>query len=636
MSSSNQNSPNPLNSLVNECETSQSPLIYRYLWAVGLAAADFPPGELLGDRYQVVAPQVWLDTRPAELPFAPEELPEYIIPYLFLYSHRIHIPEVYGFYQPPEEADAGQIVLLEKAPLDSTGHVLPSLTEAWPTATAVRQVYWLWQIAELWKPLSKYGVASSLLSENLRVDNWRVRLLELEFGKDKPTSRDLADFWFNLSETAQPSIQQALQDISYGLAGGEEWEAIASQLNQLLLEQAAQLPLNLEIAGATTAGPVRLHNEDSCYPTKNDLERSSTPANNQLIPGLGIICDGVGGHEGGEVASKLGIENLKYLVNCLITEVTSQQELIQPELVSRQLEGIIRVVNNAIAAKNDEQRRESRQRMGTTLVMALQLPQQVTTSVDSQPKNAHELYVANVGDSRAYWLTADSCCELTVDDDVAAREVILGRCLYWEALQRPDAGALTQALGTRDGESIDPTVRRFVIEDDGLLLLCSDGLSDNDWIEKYWHHYASPVLNGELPLEAAVESLIDLANHKNGHDNTSVVLFRCRVSPQKLVLTKNDPPPEVPASEQVQESEMSEASKVLLYDESVPEPEATSVNNERNWKVWLLVGGVLVFLLLALGVAWWRNRDRTPEELPYPWETPIPESIAPGTDQSSL
>lgn len=620
---SNPTCPNPLNSLGRtECEACQSPLTYRYLWAVGLAAADIPAGELLGDRYQVVTPQVWLDTKPGELPFAPEELPDYIIPYLFLYSYRIHVPEVYGFYQLGEEADGRQIVLLENAPLDGTGHLLPSFKEAWPRATAVRQFYWLWQIAQLWTPLSELGVASSLLSENLRVDSWRVRLLELEFGNYKPTFRDLADFWFNLSETAQPSVQQPLQEISYRMVGGEDWQAIAPQLNELLLEEAAKLPLNLEIAGATTTGPVRLHNEDSCYPTKKDLQHSNAPPHNQLIPRLAIICDGVGGHEGGEVASQLGIENLKLMVSHLIAEAATKQELMQPELVSKQLEEIIRVVNNAIAAKNDEQKREYRQRMGTTLVMALQLPQKITSSSDTNLNNAHELYVAHVGDSRAYWLTADSCQQLTVDDDVAAREVMFGRCLYWEALQRPDAGALTQALGTRDGEFIRPTVRRFIIEDNGLLLLCSDGLSDNDWIEKYWHDYASGVLNGEVSVEVAVESLIDLANKKNGHDNTSVVLVNCRVAPQKLALATNNPVPEVPEKNEAQESEMSQASKDLLYDETVSEPEPATV----NWKPWLLIGGLLLFLALAIGIALWRNRDdgqKTPEDFPYPWETPV-------------
>jgi hypothetical protein len=108
----------------------------------------------------------------------------------------------------------------------------------------------------------------------------------------------------------------------------------------------------------------------------------------------------------------------------------------------------------------------------------------------------------------------------------------MGRSLYRQALQRPDAKALTQAVGTKDAELLRPTVRRFILEEDGLLLLCSDGLSDNDWIADLCANYPRDIESGKLSMEAAVQSLIDLANQKNGHDNISVVLTYCAVSPQ--------------------------------------------------------------------------------------------------------
>ncbi len=152
----------------------------------------------------------------------------------------------------------------------------------------------------------------------------------------------------------------------------------------------------------------------------------------------------------------------------------------------QQLEASVRVVNNLIANHNDTQGREDRRRMGTTLVMGLQVPQRLRSASGSLLENSHELYLVNVGDSRAYWITPRYCHKLTVDDDVAVREVRMGRGLYREALQRPDAGALTQALGTRDSEFLHPTVQRFILEEDGLLLLCSDGVSDNELVEQNW------------------------------------------------------------------------------------------------------------------------------------------------------
>ncbi|NEP04714.1 MAG: serine/threonine-protein phosphatase, partial [Okeania sp. SIO4D6] len=348
----------------------------------------------------------------------------------------------------------------------------------------------------------------------------------------------------------------------------------------------------------------------------------------------------VGGHDGGEVASQLAVQSIKRLVQNLLTEVAQQQDLTSPDLVMKQLEEIIRVVNNMIATENDEQGRESRQRMGTTLVMALQLPQQVKPSLESNPNNAHELYIANLGDSRAYWLTKNACQLLTVDDDVASREVCLGHCLYWQALQRRDAGALTQALGTRDGEFICPTIQRFLIEEEGLLLLCSDGLSDNDWVEKSWTEYTPRIFRGEFSLKQAVEYLIELANQKNGHDNTSVVLAHYRISPEQLILLNN--PTARPLEREVM-PELSEASKALLYSDddevselkpeadlkSGPDSEVEAMPKSPRLKPWMFMVGLLLILSVGAFVAVWRNWENfrsNPNDAPTSSESPmIPE-----------
>ncbi|NEP74658.1 MAG: serine/threonine-protein phosphatase [Okeania sp. SIO2G4] len=631
----NINCPHPANSWGRqECEACQTQLIYRYLWAVD-AGVEIPVGEFLGDRYYVVAPQVWLDTKPAQPPFMYEELPDNITPYLYLYPYKLHTPGVYGFYQYGEEAYPRDILLLDNVPLDSQGQLYPAFVEAWPTATPVRQVYWLWQIMQLWKPLSKERMAFSLLTNSLRVEGWRLRLLELDLQNRNTKHRDLRIFWSNLIPTAHTHIQQPLQEICQMIGDiGESLEAIAPKLNQLLLEQAAKLPLSAEIVGATDTGPVRLHNEDCCYPTEQDL------ASKQLVPHLAMICDGVGGHDGGEVASQLAVQSIKRLVQNLLTEVAQQQDLTSPDLVMKQLEEIIRVVNNMIATENDEQGRESRQRMGTTLVMALQLPQQVKPSLESNPNNAHELYIANLGDSRAYWLTKNACQLLTVDDDVASREVCLGHCLYWQALQRRDAGALTQALGTRDGEFICPTIQRFLIEEEGLLLLCSDGLSDNDWVEKSWTEYTPRIFRGEFSLKQAVEYLIELANQKNGHDNTSVVLAHYRISPEQLILLNN--PTARPLEREVM-PELSEASKALLYSDddevselkpeadlkSGPDSEVEAMPKSPRLKPWMFMVGLLLILSVGAFVAVWRNWENfrsNPNDAPTSSESPmIPE-----------
>lgn len=617
--------------------SSSHPLTNRYLWAVGSPAAQIPVGELINDRYQVIAPQIWHDTQPELPPEFPPAISGPILPYLRLYPNRLHIPEVYGVCPFRESS----VILLENAPIDPNGQLYPSITSLWTQASAVRQVYWLWQIWELWAPLADLGMVSSVLvADNLRVEGWRVRLRELypdpvalaerELATStvgsgasaaeamlapdatgttallKPSSKtslqQLGELWKSWCNKAALPIASRLEGIAQQLQTEQpSLNAIATQLNQLLLEQAARQPLRLQVTGATDQGQQPDHNEDNCFPLSSDLPKEFGLPRDPLIPHLSIVCDGIGGHEGGEVASQLAVQSIKLQVRALLAEMAEDPEIMTPELVAQQLSAIIRVANNLIASRNDEQERESRRRMATTLIMALQLPQ--IMRLHDGEGNAHELYIASVGDSRAYWLTPRYCHRLTVDDDVATREVRMGRALYRQALQRADAGALTQAVGTRDAELLRPTVQRFILEEDGLLLLCSDGLSDNQIIEQFCADYPQDVFSGKLSLEAATQALIDLANQKNGHDNVSIVLTYCAVSPQyPVVLNLGESPLGSYASmfnlnTNLTGSGVSEG--VILEDEEEYEEEEIVSTRGEWFKVIAGVIGVLLVIVSA-------------------------------------
>lgn len=616
----------PRNSLGRKhCENCQTPLIYRYLWAVGPDVEQVAQWAFIDDRYYVTAPQVWLDTKPGNPIEIPENLPDSILPYLHLYPHRLHIPEVFGF-GPSKLLTA---ILLDNVPLDAEGNLYPALADIWPSASPINQVYWLWQITQLWTSFTARGVGASLLDPyNLRVDNWRIRLLQLLPTNEQPSLADLANVWQALISKANPKIQADLQKIQQLLSQTKpKLSEITTELNQILLQQTAQLPLQLEIAGATDTGTVRDHNEDSCYPTPTDLKNKDIYPNSELLPKLLIVCDGVGGHDGGEVASQLALKNLKSLSQNLLLEIEQQTEIDTPDLIGRQIGEIIRVVNNLIANENNNQGRELKQRMGTTLVMGLQVPQRVKTSDGMEWDNSHELYIANVGDSRAYWLTANSCLQLTLDDDVAVREVKLGRSLYHQALQRTDANTLTQALGTRDADSLNasmnkltPKIDRFLIVEDGILMLCSDGLSDKHLVEKSWMRYAPAILEGKMSLDAAIQDWINLGNQENGHDNISLCLLLCRVNPPKLALL--DPTPLLNQPQPL-ESELSDKSKALLYTESEPPAPA---EKQRKSSGLLPILALLGMLLIGLGVVWYSTH---PEVKPSPSPSPTPNNSQP-------
>jgi protein phosphatase len=632
------------------CDRCQAPLEYRYLWAIGESVTQIPAGELVSDRYVVMGSNIWLETKPTQAPDIPI-FPDGVQPYLQLYPHQLHVPGMYGFCILAQDP----IFLLNNVPVDASGKLYSALASEWSSTSAVRQVYWLWQMLQLWEPLKQQGVATSLLvPDNLRVEGWRVRLCELIPDRlTSPQLKDLANCWRPWIAYAQPPVAKALQAFIQNMQFAEATQAdlatfsvaaaiashgtvpltLSAQLNQILLEQAARQPLHLEIFGATTTGPQRDHNEDACFPS------SPMPASvpDKLLPHVGIICDGIGGHEGGEVASQLALSSLKIQISALIQEHTNKPPT-SPAVIEQQLASIVRVTNNLISARNNTQDREMRQRMGTTLVMAIQLPQSIAGS-----HNAHELYLVNVGDSRAYWITPHYCHTLTVDDDVVTREVSMGRYLYAEARQRPDSGALTQALGTRAGELLHPKVRRFIVEEDGLLLLCSDGLSDGDRVEQSWENNSRQVLRGEVSLEQAVRSWIDLANKKNGHDNTSVVMLRCRVTDAPFEAALIEDPEDDPMMDTADPEDFTAASRALLYgnDSNLEEPplEQPSIPNEpiaipkpMNFGavlvlgiIGIVLGGFSIIVLQQLT----QSRLSQPEPLPLPSQqlpSPSPDS----------
>jgi protein phosphatase len=482
-------------------------------------------GELIDNRYLVKQPQIVLDTKPAQAPQAPDEPPSWISLYLKLLPFHLHIPQVYGYIPSPDERLNMDIWLLEYGtiPLDETGELiypelLPTLAEVWSQASDLRQIHWLWQMAKLWHPLQKKAVVSSLLNPSLtRVNNQLLQLLELS--KDEATApnlRDLGALWAGLMPTAAANIQDFLASLTQELESGDldRPESLIAILDYALQHYGGGQERSYEIFTCTDTGPLREHNEDACYPPTN---QAITLAHGQNP--LAIVCDGIGGQEGGEIAAQLAIETLPREIN---RSPTTDIE-VYPDSHSLVLEQAIRVTNDLISQRNDQESRQDRQRMGTTLVMAF--------------AHAQEMYAAHVGDSRIYWITPHSCHQVTVDDDLASREVKLGYLLYRDAIQYPNAGALVQALGMSSATNLHPTVQRLIIDQDCVFLLCSDGLSDCDRVEQYWDSEILPLLRGEKTVTAVGESLLQLANQKNGHDNSTIALVYCRVVPKAEPVT---------------------------------------------------------------------------------------------------
>ncbi len=565
------------------CQTCRTPLVKRYLWALGAGLEAYKPGEAIASRYLLVNSSVLLDTQPAIPPETAEEIPPEFIAYLRLSPYQLHLPQLYGVASIKAGRKTSQLWLLEEAPIwgrdgsEVQGQLLPELTSAWKSASAVRQLNWLWQWANLWQPFSSEGVASSLLVPTLlRVEGSILRLLKLQPDPQAaPTLQQLGQLWSQLLPDTSPVIAGFCQKLCTQLRDGQihSSEQLVTLLDRGLKDCGQAQSRRYHIFTHSDAGPSRHQNEDACYPPSGQPISSLTNTN-----ALAIVCDGIGGHEGGEVASNLAIDILRQRVGKLATA----SENWEPMSLTLELEKAACAANDAISQQNDSEQRSERQRMGTTLVMAQSC--------------AHEMYITHVGDSRVYWVTRHNCHQITQDDDLASREVRLGYSLYRNAVQQPTSGSLVQALGMAPSATLHPTTQRFVLDEDSIFLLCSDGLSDNDRVEQYWQTEILPILDGQIDLPTAAARLIEIGNRQNGHDNVTVALVYCQVTPFRETKSTEVSPPQTalpnPAS--------TAPSRMKTQQLSAP----AKVKSPRPWGlllgiVFLLgLGGVLAYLLL--------------------------------------
>ena len=493
------------------CHRCKTPVIKRYLWATKETISQEQEKKLINNRYLVISSRIFLDTQPGNPPQTPQEVAKEIIPYLQLFPCYPNIPQVYGQLDGTNAwlLDYGTVPTQAKGELIYPHQLIPELRYLWPNATALQQLNWLWQIVQLWQPLFNKKVASTLLNpELIRVNGQVVQTIQLQSDSIPPPSlRNLGDLWSQWAENASPSIKDLLEQLSARLETGiiDQVDQVVAVLDKAIDKCRRSQEYSYQVYALSDSGPSRQNNEDAAYPTYTTTDIPATESS------LTIVCDGVGGHDGGEIASK---ETIDYLQS-KISELSIENQDHNPKQVLRKLTKYINGSNDIINKRNDSEQRQERQRMGTTLVMTL--------------SHAHEIYIGHVGDSRIYWITPTSCHQVTVDDDLASREVRLGYAVYRDSLQYPSAGALIQALGMRDSAALHPNIQRHIIDDDCIFLLCTDGLSDFDRVEQYWKHIVSPVLKGEKDLGSAVEDLVNIANQRNGHDNVTVALVHCQV-----------------------------------------------------------------------------------------------------------
>lgn len=269
--------------------------------------------------------------------------------------------------------------------------------------------------------------------------------------------------------------------------------------------------MSLEAFGLSDVGNSRHHNEDFFVLDNRFTQLMDSETVQVYSRGVYILCDGMGGHAQGEVASRMAAETLALFF------AEHWKEEMPSEVAVRDA---ICWANQTLYTLNESQTRLGAGRMGTTLVLAI--------LQDTQFRFAH------VGDSRLYRLTHRHGLEqLTVDHEVGQREIQRGVDPE-TAYARSDAYQLTQALGPRSDHALRPEVQSLTLTEDCVFLLCSDGITDNQLLERFQDEYLMPLLDFKTPLEEGLSKLIELANTENGHDNATAIGVRAKVAQQPM------------------------------------------------------------------------------------------------------
>ncbi len=242
--------------------------------------------------------------------------------------------------------------------------------------------------------------------------------------------------------------------------------------------------MNYEFCTSTDPGLARENNEDSVAidePTR-----------------LGILADGMGGYNAGEIASGMATTFIKSELGRWLAQAGRHANARE---VRRAMEICVDNANRSIfnAANSNPQYSG----MGTTLVLGV--------------FQDGRLMLGHIGDSRCYRLRGDEFTQITKDHSLLQEQMDAGLITAEQAATSSNKNLVTRALGVEDAVLLE--VNEHKVEPGDLFLMCSDGLSDmvdDEGIGK--------ILGNEGPLEQKAAQLIDAANANGGRDNISILM----------------------------------------------------------------------------------------------------------------
>ena len=233
----------------------------------------------------------------------------------------------------------------------------------------------------------------------------------------------------------------------------------------------------MKVYALTHVGRVRSVNQDTYY----------LPAAGE---NFAMVADGMGGHQAGEIASKIAVEEFSRWLRCA---PRPNEDLMKLAVLE---------ANRAIYLKAKEE--PDKKGMGTTLT-ALWI-------------DTNRFYMAHVGDSRAYLLRDSEMTQISRDHSLVAEMVERGEITPEEAKVHPHRHYITRALGT--STHVVPDVCRFERKPGDVWLICSDGLSNYVGAEEM-----GEIMGGRGDWAHKVTRMVELALRRGGSDNITVVVI---------------------------------------------------------------------------------------------------------------
>lgn len=253
--------------------------------------------------------------------------------------------------------------------------------------------------------------------------------------------------------------------------------------------------LRIEVGALTSQSAGPDPNEDALMALQVAISRDE-----ELLPLCAcIVADGMGGHEGGQIASDLAVR----LVGEWIANRIYRPFLSEPEAPARR-PPVSEVLTEAFFAAHGKVH-EACPEGGTTLTCALVL--------------GNNAFLAHVGDSRAYLISRNTIRRITTDHSLANRLIELGQITAQQALQHPQRNVLYRALGRPGNLEVDTHLQSLPAH--SALLLCTDGL----WSAVAEDEMLSTISAAPSP-QIACNHLVDRAIEHGSDDNVTAVLVQ--------------------------------------------------------------------------------------------------------------